>query len=228
MKTIILGDIHGDFQVINHLVKTEQPDIIIQCGDFGYWPRKNGWPPNDPSLRLGTTKVYWCDGNHEDHESLAEVASSEQLEVAPNCFYQPRGSVLTLPDGQNVLFFGGADSTDKSSRIEGDSWFSGEIPTTADFENIENNLHINIVISHTCPKSFELRQTAPLGYRKSSWLAKAHDPTRDILELVLQKYSPAQWFFGHFHIHQTGKFKNTTWMALAIPMEDEEIWWFEL
>ncbi len=228
MRTIILGDIHGDFQIINHLVEMEQPDIIIQCGDFGYWPRKHEWPPNDPPLKLGNTKLYWCDGNHEDHESLAKITSSRQLEVAPNCFYQPRGSVLTLPDNRTVLFFGGADSTDKSSRCEGESWFSNEIPTKADLNRLDQNLHIGIVISHTCPKSFELRQTAPLGYRKSSWLAKADDPTRDILELILQHYSPAQWFFGHFHIHQTGKHKNTAWKALAIPMEDEESWWAEL
>lgn len=228
MKIIILGDIHGDFQVINHLVATEQPDIIIQCGDFGYWPYQNGWPPTDPALKLGNTKLYWCDGNHEDHEELAKIAESGQFEVAPNCFYQPRGSVLPLPDSRNVLFFGGADSTDKKSRIEGRDWFSDEIPTAADFEKLDKNLHIDIVISHTCPKSFELRQTPPLGYRKSSWLAKADDPTRDILDLVLQRHHPTQWFFGHFHIYQTGKFKNTTWTALAIPMDDEEIWWTEL
>ncbi len=32
MKTIILGDIHGDFQVINPLVKSQQSNIIIHVG----------------------------------------------------------------------------------------------------------------------------------------------------------------------------------------------------
>ncbi|SMF34653.1 metallophosphoesterase family protein [Desulfovibrio gilichinskyi] len=228
MKTIILGDIHGDFQVINHLVTTEQPDIIIQCGDFGYWPHQNGWPPADPPLKLGNTKLYWCEGNHEDHEELANITESGQLEVAPNCFYQPRGSILALPDGRNVLFFGGADSTDKESKIEGKSWFSNEIPAANDFEKLDPNQHIDIVVSHTCPSSFVLRRTPPLGYSKVPWLAKADDPTRDILDLILQKYEPAQWFFGHFHIHQVGKFQNTDWMALAVPLDDEETWWAEL
>lgn len=233
MKIIVIGDIHGDFQVINHLVRTERPDLILQVGDFGYWPRLHGWPPRDSALELGDTKLYWCDGNHEDHQSLASLAKSgcdlsSSVEVAPNCFYQPRGSVLTLPDGRNVLFFGGADSSDKDSREEGEDWFAGELPGQADLEKLNTDLQIDIIISHTCPKKINLRETPPEGYSAGPWLAKSGDPTRVLLDHVLKLYAPAKWYFGHFHIHQIGQCGKTEWQALAIPLDEGEPWWSEL
>ncbi|OEU71315.1 MAG: hypothetical protein BA863_03410 [Desulfovibrio sp. S3730MH75] len=234
MKIIVVGDIHGDFQVINHLVETERPDIILQCGDFGYFPRLHGVP----ALDLGGTLLYWCDGNHEDHQVLSNLVLScpdksrqdlsKPVEILPNCFYQPRGSTLKLPDGRNVLFFGGADSSDKDSREEGKDWFSDELPGQNDLDRIDSNQKIDIVISHTCPNSFALRKIPPEGYEKGPWLAKAQDPTRLLLDQILRLHAPAKWFFGHFHIHQTGRFQETEWQALSIPLDDGELWWVEL
>ena len=36
MKIIITGDIHGMFGYLNTLIKDENPDLLIVCGDFGY------------------------------------------------------------------------------------------------------------------------------------------------------------------------------------------------
>jgi hypothetical protein len=229
MKVIVVGDIHGDFQVINHLVKTERPDIILQCGDFGYWPRSDaGWPPTDPPLDNGSTPIYWCDGNHEDHAELQKVIAAGQTEVAPNCFYQPRGSTLGLPDGRTILFFGGADSGDHEKRQKGVDWFPQECPQQVDFKNIPKGLEIDIVISHTAPAVFNLRDTPPFGYAKGPWLAKHLEQTRILLNEIFFQYHPDQWFFGHYHIHQTGIQEGVNWTALAVPIDGGERWWIEL
>ena len=40
MKVIVIGDVHGEFNKLNaFLNKPKNIDIILQCGDFGYWPK---------------------------------------------------------------------------------------------------------------------------------------------------------------------------------------------
>ena len=41
MKIIIMGDIHADFGALNRFVNKKQPDIILQTGDFGWWPHRH-------------------------------------------------------------------------------------------------------------------------------------------------------------------------------------------
>ena len=65
------------------------------------------------------TKVLFCDGNHDNHWELRAL---KNLAVSDNVFYQPRGSTITLPDGRNFLFMGGANSIDKYRRTVGVSW----------------------------------------------------------------------------------------------------------
>lgn len=230
MKTIICGDIHGDFQVINALIRDESPDVILQVGDFGFWPnlQDHGWPP-DPPLLNGKVKIHFCDGNHEDHESLSTLAEAGQTEVLPNVHYQPRGSVFTLPDGRNVLFFGGAASGDAWRRTEGRDWFQEEVPSLSDLDKIPDDIEIDIVISHTAPSAFKLRESPPAGYAPIPWMEKHHEETRSLLDILLNKYRPKCWYFGHFHIHQEGFFMQTKtrWTALAMPVEDGEKWWVE-
>ena len=36
-KIMIIGDVHNEWKIFNHLIKKEKPDIILQVGDFGYW-----------------------------------------------------------------------------------------------------------------------------------------------------------------------------------------------
>lgn len=230
MKTLVLGDIHEDFQVINWLVETQQPNVILQVGDFGFWPELHGWPPEDPSLKNGQTLIYFADGNHEDHHGLSLIAESGDTEICPNVYYQPRGSIVSLPDGQNILFFGGASSGDKWRRTEGEDWFQSEVPSVDDLEKIPDPCKIDIVISHTAPSAFNLRKSPPMGYAKTLWLQKHEEQTRSILDKILFKYKPARWYFGHFHIFQEGVCEETAtrWTALAMPMEEGEKWWIEL
>lgn len=233
MKTLILGDIHGDFQVINALIRDENPDVILQVGDFGYWPNlpDHCWPPDDPPLLNKNVRIYWCDGNHEDHQALSEVADSGTTEVLPNVQYQPRGSVLALPDGRNILFFGGAASGDTWRRTEGRDWFQEEVPSLVDLDKIPRNIEIDIVISHTAPLSFKLRKSPPpAGYSPIPWMAKHKEVTREVLNKILHRYRPKLWYFGHFHIYQEGVYKETgtKWTALAMPMDGGEKWWLEL
>ncbi len=222
---IIAGDLHGDWGSINTLINVQDPAIVLQCGDFGWWPQleassqiftfKNRWKLK--GIKPGNTEVHFCDGNHENYDELTKYKNPTEL--YKNVFYQPRGSLFQLPDGRVVLFIGGADSVDKDQRIYRVSWYPEELINGYELDNaLKHNQRIDIVISHTCPKEFEV-----LGEHE----AKYKDPCREALSRVLEKYRPSQWFFGHWHRYQTGCYNGTYWTCLDYPKHRSQ-WWVKL
>jgi hypothetical protein len=218
-QCLIVGDVHNEFGTLNTLINQHKPDFLFQVGDFGFWPRlvtpkqrsfawasgiKRYRTMDVTEIKNHNTKIHWCDGNHEDHWTLKMFREDNQ--VAPNVFYQKRGSTITLPDGRNVLFMGGADSIDKDCRILGRDWFPEEIITQADIENLPD-IQIDIVISHTCP---ECLVADMLPYNSF----KFNDPSTQALQYVLEKYDPQYWFFGHWHHFKRFKRGYTTFTCL--------------
>lgn len=207
---LIIGDIHGYFTVLDAFIKRLEPLLVLQCGDFGIWPGRN-----IDRLAAGfktdagqTVPIHFCDGNHENHHELRKLCglTTAALEVGDCVFYQPRGSTITLPNGHVVLFAGGADSVDKDMRTPGLDWFPEEILTENDFEHFPDIPSVNIVISHSAPASLKL---PPLLDAQ-----KYPDPSRDVLDKVLQRYRPKQWFCAHYHTAFSGKIKNCQIQAL--------------
>ena len=190
---LIAGDIHGDFEALQAIISHTRAKIVLQAGDFGYWPKHSlsrlpasGFRNKEDEL----VAVHFCDGNHEDHKALRSIALQGKTEIAAGVFYQPRGSTLALPDGRTVLFAGGASSVDKDLRIEGESWFPEEQLKKEEVQSFPA-LKVDIVISHAAPTCITLPPMLIHG--------KYTDPTREALELVRLKYKPLIWFFGHYH-----------------------------
>jgi len=239
---LITGDVHGCWRDLNSLVNKKSPNIVLCCGDFGWWPKENRKPVitwneglgisrtkkffNAYGVKTGKAKVYWCDGNHEDHESLKQLLKETEVrpvEVMDNVFYMERGSVLTLPDGRKVLFIGGAESIDKCDRIAGRDWFPEEIITQRDVYNLPE-CDIDIVVSHTCPEEFYdgvIEKKSGVYFSQE----KLMDPSRIALSVVLDKYKPKQWFFGHFHVGMRGICKETNTRWTCLNMSNATNWW---
>ena len=231
MKIYAVGDIHAEFEKLNNFINKKHPDLILQCGDFGYWPKQDGkfelgkrkqtWDGRyinkqkwyQCSIKNKNTKILFCDGNHEDHESLKALTNNE---ICPNVFYMPRATTSTLPDGRKILFIGGAESGDIESRKLGFDWFREEKITRNDIDRITAQ-NIDIVISHTCPREF-------LNELPSPSLEKINDQSVDYLSEILYKYKPSLWYFGHFHLCKKGTYKNTKWVALNMATNSG---WFE-
>jgi len=211
-KIMVMGDVHGKFSVMNTLINRKQPWMVLACGDFGYWPKieryrdSYGQIVKPTAPRVGNTQVHWCDGNHEDHHSLKSAPVNGEL--WPNVFYHRRGSTLTLPDGRVILFMGGAESVDKSFRTPGFDWFPEESITQADLDALPD-CHVDIVISHTCPMEFQMQSMFEFNERQS----------RIALSVVLEKYKPKEWFFGHWHTHVVGEYYDTKWQAVNKLMD---------
>jgi len=216
MKILITGDVHMEFDHLNILLNKKRPDLVICCGDFGYWPNASwGRPLTDIKLQ-GAEKLLWCDGNHEDHWALRDRTTDE---LAPGIIYMPRGSTYKLPDGRNILFMGGADSIDKEFRTIGKSWFPEEIIRQSDFENLPDE-KVDIFITHTCPEELveDLRQFYP---------EKPFEPSNHALSQLRNMYNPDLWFFGHWHQYKEGVLLGTKWYALSAPGFGTR-WWMWL
>jgi len=210
MKMLILGDVHGWWGDMIKIIDALKPDLVLQVGDFGYFPHHKGYDPRARGV-ASPVPVYFCDGNHEDHDALATLraqAGGERTghEIAPNIFWQDRGSTINLPDGRVALFCGGGDSIDKRRRIEGESWFPGEQINDEDMDSLPDG-RVDIVISHTCPNRMILNA---VPYPD----ALVHDPARVRLDEVLDRYRPAQWFFGHWHFPIQGETGDCKWFGL--------------
>jgi len=223
MKILFCGDLHGNWGALNNIINKKQPDIVLQCGDFGWWPQ---WEVTHPvlygrqsvwthkGLKPGNTKVYFCDGNHEQHPTLNQ--DGEIHELYKNIFFCPRGSILQLED-LKILFVGGAASIDKDKRTPGHDWFPEEMLNIKQCDRILSHQDIDMVISHTCPESFNIQGSD----------GKMNDSTRLVLDKVLMTYNPDLWVFGHWHKFQLGHYKETNWFCLDYPSHGSQ-WWMEI
>lgn len=241
----VLGDVHGDWYELNEFLDFEVREskkiqelakqyelevIVLQVGDFGFF-----WPGEDNSgsiyndvdwLKDGRVKIYWCDGNHEDHnvlDSLDAKASrdlehgADQNEVAPGVYYARFGSVLELLDGTRIMFAGGAESCDKAERTAFKSWWPQEGIDEKDMRNMPFRAfpaglmdkvpaYIDWIVSHTAPGCFELE-----GYEGE----KLTEQSRERLNFVKAVYFPTKWFFGHFHHHFRGEHNRCEYVGLS-------------
>lgn len=224
MKIMVAGDVHGDFAKLNRLIARHQPSILLQCGDFGFWPKDERFDLQT-KLKPGSTRIHFIDGNHEDHLALDDVQRSGNLEIMENCFFQPRGSTLELPDGRMVLFVGGGLSVDNAIRKPGHDWFPDhELLTENDLAKFPDpdQVQIDGVISHTAPLEFDV-EGLPYS-RWPKWWDRTPDSSQRVLSEVLRRYKPARWFFGHLHTYQVGEIDGCEWTALSYAGAPER-WW---
>jgi Icc-related predicted phosphoesterase len=216
MRVLITGDIHNNFGRLNELINKKKPDLIIPCGDFGFWP---GVPWAEPlsNIKLQKTKkLLWCDGNHENHWALRDRTTDE---LAPNIIYMPRGSTYQLEDGRTIMFMGGALSIDKHLRRVGVDWFPEEVITQKDLIGLPD-VKVDIFITHTCPTEL-LIDLLPFDRRKTP------EPSNYALTALWKEYMPSLWFFGHWHKYYSGMLNHTIWHALSAPGFGDR-WWMWL
>ena len=211
-----VGDVHRAFGDFNKFLnKLYKPTIILQCGDFGYWPRelvsaiygRNNpkYPKDRPKPKpKEDTLIFWADGNHEDHQ---ELGLRDTDELWPQVHYMPRGSLLRLPDGRIVMFMGGALSVDKNMRTCGVDWFPEEVISDRDVRSLSYEGPIDIMISHTCPREFDIG----IGLKEEGYY---RDCSRMALSYILHHYKPSLWYFGHWHHYKTGYDHGCRWTAL--------------
>lgn len=164
-RVFLAGDIHGNGRWMGTLCKLarrHECEAILQVGDFGYWPHTAGglrfleqvdWHAE----RNGISCVYWIDGNHENHDALAELEPDEDgmITIANRCRYIPRGHRWQWSE---VHFgaLGGTFSIDYRDRVEGESWWPNELLTDADVQRL-GDAPLDVLVSHDAPEGTPTR-----------------------------------------------------------------------
>jgi predicted phosphodiesterase len=177
MKLMFLGDIHGNFNIINQYVKMYdiKDTHIIQVGDFGvgfsrFEKEKRMLEMYHTQLVNNNVHVWAIRGNH-DYKPYFDNDPFGFTNIHLVADY----TVLNLAD-KKILCIGGAVSVDREFRytkkqkqgiyennIGIESWWPDEI-FNLDIDKLKELRDINIMVTHTCPDYCPPDNTFGLGY----------------------------------------------------------------
>lgn len=182
-----------------HLTKY---DYLIVLGDFGLiWSRSQDKAEMEirEFYRACPFTTLFLDGNHENHARLAKLTKEDRFggkvgKVNDSIYHLLRGEVYNI-DGNKILTFGGAQSIDRSARIEGLSWWPQEKPNKKELKKAldQKDKNVDYILTHTLPRSFSKR------FRDKMNMHLIEDETELMLEDVRLNYKFKKWYCGHFH-----------------------------
>ena len=203
----ITGDTHGmiDWEKINTTRFPEQKeltkdDYLIILGDFGgVW---DGAEQDRYILKTYDKRNFttlFIDGNHENHDLLDKYPvenwnGGKVNRISGSVIHLMRGQVFTI-EGITFFTMGGAESTDKQYRKEGQSWWAREMPSEEEYEEAlcnlsKHNFNVDTVLTHCAPE----------GYIAGVVDRSGNKLTRFLDELItVHNLEFSSWYFGHYH-----------------------------
>lgn len=216
MRVLVVGDLHANtsaaLAVIDHAA-TVRADVILQLGDFGFWPRD---PRGQKFLRkvgrrleLRGLELWFVDGNHEDHDRLRALPlqvdrtawlRNEHGTWSPTLRYLPRGCRWTWGETTWVAA-GGAVSMDRDLLTPGVDWFPQEELTDPQVERIIEDGPADVVVAHDAPWGVPML-TARTEQGAAGWplgrVMASDEHQRQVLRVV-QDVGAQRVFHGHHH-----------------------------
>ena len=202
----ITGDTHGDISWFKNpkLKKLGEKDILIICGDFGFFwnPKSEAEKKNLEILKSKKYTICFLDGAHENFDMLDAYTpyrwkGGNAHKIANNIFHLMRGEIFTL-DNKTFFVMGGGESDDRDMREPGVSWWEEEMPNAEEIKNAEDNLkdanyNVNYILSYAAPavaKDFlklHLKEAAKIS------------PLNTYLQELTKNVDYYHWYFGSLH-----------------------------
>lgn len=201
----LLGDTHANLvwtvAALDHLCYEEGVDVVVQLGDFGWWPQSEFAKRIAQYAGSYGITLLFLDGNHEDHHSLrARVFESNPdhdglspVELYSNLWYLPRGCTWAW-NGVKFMSFGGAFSIDYEWRVRGVSWFEEEEPSDAEINRAIEQGPVDVLLTHDHP-NFGYKLLPPIEQR----LEDLSIVTRNKLRKLWDAVEPDLCIHGHWH-----------------------------
>lgn len=231
-KVMMLGDLHGNLNEGILAVQNAAAldiGIIVQCGDMGVWPGRDGMSYLDglnAELLDNDIILLFVPGNHEDYNQLAAAEENNprnqfgQVFLRSNILFAPRGTTWMI-DGKTFLGVGGAVSVDKAYRRPNVSWWSQEQLTDEEVDSIVKDVDgmtVDYLVTHDSPSCAPFRER-----RKDDQESIIH---RQRMDRVGAAASAKMWFHGHFHTKYDGyefPMYNPTTTCYGLEM-DGDVW----
>lgn len=184
MSLRLIADIHGKTKQYYNIVK--DCDYTLQMGDFGFRDSYSILSKLDPN------KHFVLGGNHDSYTK----ENGKFIDQTPH-FLGDYG--LKNIDGFEFFFVRGGFSIDWMYRVEGLDWWRDE---ELDHTSMSKCLDLyeqtkpNIVISHECPASI---CNLISGYKTFNGEIIKPSRTANLLQAMLERHNPKQWYFAHHH-----------------------------
>lgn len=224
----ITGDTHGttDWEKLNTTNFPEQKymsdyyDFLIIVGDFGgIW---DGAEQDRYILKAYNQRPFttlFIDGNHENHDLLDQFPVEEWNcgkvhKISDRVIHLMRGQVYNI-FGTTFFTMGGAESTDKEYRKEGESWWAREMPSDEEYEealrNLEKvNFEVDIVLTHCAPEGYIGKNMSAvyssdisrlLANNMAGVVDRSGNRLTKFFDSLLTEHGLKfrHWYFGHYH-----------------------------
>lgn len=214
----VIGDIHGDFNIIDARFDVEsqslkkcKDDILFVAGDAGFinsFEDENSKSNRIKHLNSLPYTIIVVLGNHENYdiiESLPETTIFEgkcYKEDGVDVYYAKNGQIFNI-DGIKFFTFNGGLSIDKERRLKHEAefkkkfWWPQEIKTEdfAEAYHIYCTHHIDYVITHDVPLSTynKLIQFIPGRFKDQIC------PLQEFFQKLYVADNFKHWYAGHYH-----------------------------
>jgi len=224
----VTGDTHGadcDFVKILWLAKEKhltKDDYVIIVGDFGFIFEWDG--PDDMEkwwLRFMQRQPYnilFLDGNHECFPRINACPEEEWHggkvhRIRKNILHLMRSQVYEI-EGKTFFVMGGAQSTDMTYRVEGQTWWPEELPDDGEYKEadavLEKHHHsVDYILTHCAPTTIENIVYPSVENRLTRYFdhVAAHTQFK-------------HWYFGHYHLDMDVGDKFSCLYYRVLPIDD--------
>lgn len=212
------GDLHANERnEMNTIIIYERQhpftkdDVLFICGDFGFiWnyeahTARGRFVMNKMKEHSRLCLDYFenapwttcfVDGNHECFPKLYEYpqmtwCGGRVHVIRHHVYHLMRGEMFTIQD-KTFFAMGGAQSTDRAIRVEGESWWKEEMPNKEEYAHaratLENVTHIDYILTHCAPTHLE-----------KQYFHRRRNKLTNFLEEISQNIGFNHWYFGHYH-----------------------------
>jgi hypothetical protein len=178
-------------------------EMIIHLGDFGFTFTASFMHQVDTALAEADLPLLFVDGNHDDHEMLADYPIGENglRRLADRVWHLPRGFRWQWA-GVRYLALGGAHSVDRRWRTPGLDWWAGETIGRGDIARVLAGGPADVLVSHDCPAGVVIPgiddRLHPPPFPVEE--LRASDEHRSLLRSTLDPVQPRAIWHGHYHV----------------------------
>ena len=224
----VIGDIHGNFEVLHKLLKNVENCVVFIAGDcgFGFYDsqifkiKKMIAKNFKDFLEKRNLYLIFIRGNHDNpeyflNEDIRQDISTDRFILVPDYTY-------VEVDNTKILCVGGAVSVDRRFRkLNTDYWYGEEMADIKYYAEIKN-IKIDVLITHAVDRNAiqcnlpSMPDWLRISYDVDKKLALDSEREHKICAELFDYYNPKIWYHGHYHIAHRVPIKDSIIIGLNI------------